>query len=333
MVYYEGGRMTATHTLYTWTLESELSAYNMNHLESQWTVLTAELVAHNHNLVYYGKVDSDVKFFSVDFYEGFDADMLDGLHYSDLIKSVLPVGSILIWTKDTDEIPDGWEICNGAGITRDLRDRVVIGAGHLYAVGATGGSYSYTLSGVLNGTGDTILTTEQFPAHTHPYLDKHENLDHACGSGSTSMKPPSSSHEATGNNAGGGGAHNHDQAVLITTQGGNKDLKFLHTPGGENGKLVTVEYKAGVYNLTVTTTHIVVTIGTKTALQLVTLLNADAGVIALDVVVSLAPGSTGAGVPSAMATTNLVANTISFDEDGYSSRSKQIVFYYIQKVE
>ena len=335
MVYYEGGRMTATHTLYTWTLESEVSAYNMNHLESQWTVLTAELAAHNHDSVYYGKVDSDVKFFSVDFYEGFDADMLDSLHYDDLIKSVLPVGSILIWTKDTDEIPDGWDICDGAGTTRNLRDRVVIGAGNLYAVGATGGNYSYTLSGALKGTGDTILTANQVPAHTHPYLDKHENLDHASYVASLGViRPPSTAYDATGDLAGEGEAHNHDQAVLITAQGNNKDLKYLHTVGGENGKLISIEYVAGtLYNVSVVGYKITVTIGTKTAAQLVPLLNAIGGIQTLDVVVSLAPGSTGAGVPGAMAETNLAANTISFDGENYSSRSKQIVFYYIQKVE
>jgi microcystin-dependent protein len=68
-------------------------------------------------------------------------------------KDEFPIGGIIMWSSST--IPDGWAVCNGSNGTPDLRDRFVAGAGNSYAVGATGGSNSVT------------LTTAQLPSHAH----------------------------------------------------------------------------------------------------------------------------------------------------------------------
>lgn len=80
-----------------------------------------------------------------------------------------PSGGIIMWSGSVASIPTGWVLCDGNNSTPDLRNRFVVGAGDTYAVDATGGSSTTTLS------------TANLPAHTHTF------------SGTT----------------GGGGAHNH----------------------------------------------------------------------------------------------------------------------------
>lgn len=74
---------------------------------------------------------------------------------SDLNTRLMPSGGIIMWSGAIVSIPSGWYLCNGANGTPDLRDRFVVGAGTTYAMGATGGAATVT------------LTTAQIPAHTH----------------------------------------------------------------------------------------------------------------------------------------------------------------------
>ena len=67
----------------------------------------------------------------------------------------VPTGGIIMWSGSIAAIPTGWLLCNGTNSTPDLRDRFVVGAGSTYAVDATGGASTVTLS------------TSNLPAHTH----------------------------------------------------------------------------------------------------------------------------------------------------------------------
>lgn len=73
------------------------------------------------------------------------------------INTPIPIGGIIIWSGSAAAIPTGWLLCNGASGTPDLRDRFVVGAGSTYAVAATGGAATVT------------LTTGQLPSHTHTF--------------------------------------------------------------------------------------------------------------------------------------------------------------------
>src|SRR5690625_178239 len=64
-------------------------------------------------------------------------------------------GVIVMWSGSSDNIPEGWALCDGTNGTPDLRDRFIVGAGGEYAVGATGGAKEVT------------LTTAQMPKHSH----------------------------------------------------------------------------------------------------------------------------------------------------------------------
>lgn len=61
-----------------------------------------------------------------------------------LVKA--PIGTIVIWSGEADNIPDGWYLCDGTNGTPDLRNKFVLGSGDVYAVGATGGEMAHTLT-------------------------------------------------------------------------------------------------------------------------------------------------------------------------------------------
>ena len=61
----------------------------------------------------------------------------------------------MLWSGSVGSIPDGWRLCNGSNGTPNLQDRFVVGAGSGYAVDATGGAATVT------------LTEGQMPEHNH----------------------------------------------------------------------------------------------------------------------------------------------------------------------
>lgn len=67
----------------------------------------------------------------------------------------LPTGIIAIWSGSADNVPVGWQLCDGTNGTPDLRDKFVLGAGTTYAVGDNGGEETHT------------LTENEMPAHSH----------------------------------------------------------------------------------------------------------------------------------------------------------------------
>ena len=71
----------------------------------------------------------------------------------DLGTSSIPTGLICMWSGAT--VPTGWNLCDGTNGTPDLRDRFIVGSGSSYAIGATGGEVTHT------------LTTAEMPSHTH----------------------------------------------------------------------------------------------------------------------------------------------------------------------
>jgi len=75
--------------------------------------------------------------------------------YVDDNAGAIPSGVILLWSGSIASIPATWTLCDGTLGTPDLRSRFVVGAGPSYAVGATGGEATHTLS------------LAEIPSHTH----------------------------------------------------------------------------------------------------------------------------------------------------------------------
>lgn len=90
------------------------------------------------------------------------------------VHTLLPAGTIILWYGSQASIPYGWALCNGSNGTPDLRNRFIIGAGNTYEPGAIGGSAANTATTASNGThshtgltGNTALSIDQMPNHTH----------------------------------------------------------------------------------------------------------------------------------------------------------------------
>ena len=79
-------------------------------------------------------------------------------------NGTIPIGGIIMWSGATNNIPDGWALCNGqtnyGQVTPNLQDRFVLGAG-TNQVNAHGGSNTVT------------ITTNQLPAHAHDFQDAY----------------------------------------------------------------------------------------------------------------------------------------------------------------
>jgi hypothetical protein len=200
----------------SWVPGVALSGKNLNHAELQYPMMKAIIDGHHHDDEIDTKALADSTFFSLTHMgsgSSFDADKIDDQHFSDLVASVLPVGSI-IWFKGTDaEIPTGWKICNGQTGTSDYRDRFIIGAGGAYAVGWTGGPATY--NGTFTPTGSVTvgahtLTTAELPVHYHTFTEYSQTTNNNQGDtpgGYTCYTTGSAS--INNQNEGGGGSHGH----------------------------------------------------------------------------------------------------------------------------
>jgi|GEM_PF-2433481 len=68
---------------------------------------------------------------------------------------VVPAGGIIIWSGSTNDIPQGWKLCDGNNGTPNLTNRFIVGAGGSYKPKDVGGQDTYS------------LTEDQLPAHSH----------------------------------------------------------------------------------------------------------------------------------------------------------------------
>ncbi|MBD3340895.1 MAG: hypothetical protein GF353_17435 [Candidatus Lokiarchaeota archaeon] len=74
-------------------------------------------------------------------------------------SSSLPIGSIVMWSDKIDEIPEGWELCDGSNGTPLLLDRFIYGVKEGQVPGEIGGNTLHEHS-----YGD-------IPKHSHPIVD------------------------------------------------------------------------------------------------------------------------------------------------------------------
>jgi len=81
------------------------------------------------------------------------------------------LGSIVIWPDSSQPIPEGWQLCDGAGGTPDLRDRFVLGVEAGHDPGEVGGESTLWLDTSHLPSHYHPLYTDFGGDHTHPYED------------------------------------------------------------------------------------------------------------------------------------------------------------------
>jgi len=201
-----------------WANTDPLTAKAFNNFESQYDYILHDILDHNHDTEYYTNSIANDRFFTVNYYETFDADTLDTMHASDLIGASIPIGGIIILYGN--DIPSGYGVCDGSLYNNvqspDLRDRFVIGAGNLYSLGVNGGNANITPTATIT-IGNHILDITEIPSHRHTYADMWNPAGcnhYGSGWGYATLSAPHA--KSALDQSSGDGAHNHTSGSTIT---------------------------------------------------------------------------------------------------------------------
>ena len=138
-----------------------------------------------------------------------------------------PSGGIIMWSGSVASIPSGWYLCDGNNSTPDLQNRFIVGAGSSYAVGATGGADSVTLSEAQIPAHSHTGSTGSAGSHDHTYSGTSDtDGGHTHAFSATTGSSGSHSHTGTTSAAGG-----HSHTVASSNNGGSGGLANAATGG------------------------------------------------------------------------------------------------------
>jgi len=138
-----------------------------------------------------------------------------------------PSGGIIMWSGSVASIPSGWYLCDGNNSTPDLQNRFIVGAGSSYAVGATGGADSVTLSTAQIPAHSHTGSTGSAGSHDHTYSGTSDtDGGHTHAFSATTGSSGSHSHTGTTSAAGG-----HSHTVASSNNGGSGGLANAATGG------------------------------------------------------------------------------------------------------
>lgn len=152
----------------------------------------------------------------------------------DSLNTPLPSGLIAMWSGAINAIPSGWVLCDGQNGTPNLRDRFIVGAGSSYAVGATGGANSVTLSEAQIPTHTHTITASSDssgfhthsvsdPGHTHVFNGGIATSNGYFPGGPILAGGPSNTSAAVTNiSVVAGGAHTHAIVATASSVGGSQ---------------------------------------------------------------------------------------------------------------
>ncbi|MDJ0718878.1 MAG: hypothetical protein QNJ54_32400 [Prochloraceae cyanobacterium] len=137
--------------------------------------------------------------------------------------SSLPSGTILMWSGEVANIPDGWALCNGQKDTPNLLDRFIVGAGNKYSLGSRGGQDNVKLNINEMPSHKHTGNTKNSGEHRHNIYRGSNQLKYTWG-GDKSTKTVSAGHDddkAASFYAGSYGS-NHSHSFETSLMGNNQ---------------------------------------------------------------------------------------------------------------
>ena len=100
----------------------------------------------------------------------------------------IPSGGIILWSGAANAIPSGFVLCDGNNSTPDLRNRFVVGAGDSYAVDATGGATTDSISISISGNTGQMYASGSVSGNQGAVLNSSSGHKHSfSGSGSATV--------------------------------------------------------------------------------------------------------------------------------------------------
>lgn len=104
--------------------------------------------------------------------------------------TALPIGTVAIWSGSVASIPTGWWLCDGTNGTPNMVDRFFVGAGSTYAMGATGGSSTVTLTApqISPHSHSISITLSPNGGHSHS-IDPSPGGAHTHATGAPAAQP------------------------------------------------------------------------------------------------------------------------------------------------
>ena len=134
---------------------------------------------------------------------------------NDNTTTIIPRGTIIAWSGDRNNIPDGWVLCEGQSLIvggttiqiPDLRGRFILGANTDANKLTDLGKYDINSKG---GAEKHTLTVEEIPAHSHKFIVGGGSRNDGDGYGPKDGYPGGydSGYSVKTYNSGGGSPHN-----------------------------------------------------------------------------------------------------------------------------
>jgi len=146
----------------------------LNNMETQYDEAITLFSAHVHTDRYYTEAQCNGGFFTPandGAGSGLICETLDGYTAQQIIDAGVPSKGVGWWYGTEESVPSGWAICNGYSGTRNLVDRMLVGAGSIYSVGDQGGVASVTPTSTSLEIGTHALVVSELPSHMHSYVD------------------------------------------------------------------------------------------------------------------------------------------------------------------
>lgn len=155
---------------YTFTAEETLTIGKEFDVNGKLTLTQLETV----NAEFRGTCDVSDNVSATELAASGEAEFMDAVTAGSIFGyGAIPVGGIVPFFNETEDIPEGWALCNGENGTPDLSNQFILGAkpeDNAYPVFSSGGSETVT------------LTEANLPPHTHTHTrDIYRNLyDFVC---------------------------------------------------------------------------------------------------------------------------------------------------------
>lgn len=142
-----------------------------------------------------------------------------------------PVNTVLQWTKELTELPDGWVLCDGANGTKDLTDKFIRGAESDSTVGNTGGTNSNSNIPVPSHDHDVYTSSVNSSTwnHTHGIDTSTHDVDDYGDGNNKDISEDYLTHDDNANyrkDLGNDGGHSHS--------GGFSGLETGSNSGGDS---------------------------------------------------------------------------------------------------